>query len=691
MRRWASFGLLIALFTAAAPAAAQEARDDSIQLSDYLEALSVRRLLASETGSVERLRELVQVGETAYFAERYDEAALLLFEVAESPRFADFVDLDEFRGAELMLASAVAELGALRTASRYLERVVARGVDDPYFGPAYRRYVDISLESGDIVGALSRITALVPPDTLPTDAANELRYLRGRGHYDATELGEAATVLGEITRRSRFYANARYLMGVIAARAGDLQGAEDNFCSIATTGDTDRYTFYVDERYFELKDLAWVALGRVAHEGQRSEDAFYYYFQVPNDSERVAEALFEGAFAMYEGDDQDTAIDLLDQLEARYPASPFVHEATLLRGYVHLGRCEFDAANDLFVRYLERFGPMVDEIDRILESPARQARVYEQLLAEERREAERVRVQPSVEDQQATDRERASTTAGLLLAMLRVDPVFFRLHAQVHTLDAEAGRAGRLSNDLAALGARLSGSERPREAVAIEQYASEAAVLRSDIAAARAILTALTEQLDNLRDGGAEAAQLEPLEQEIRGLATRVDELETQFESTVTSQAEDSTTPEGDGVEALLARDSRAARRLPARVAAVRLQLVGAANDAALRSLRGLRERIAAGTRRARIGRIDSVMGSKRRIEIQIQSLAAGRFPAELQDPLRIQGLLREDEEYWPFEGEHWADEFRETAVEDDGEDFGEPDDDDEPEELDSGDDEGEG
>lgn len=66
--------------------------------------------------------------------------------------------------------------------------------------------------------------------------------------------------------------------------------------------------------------------------------------------------------------------------------------------------------------------------------------------------------------------------------------------------------------------------------------------------------------------------------------------------------------------------------------------------------------------RRARIGRIDAIMGSKRRIEIQIESLAAGRFPAELQDALRMQGLLREDEEYWPFEGEYWADEFVETG-----------------------------
>ena len=77
-----------------------------------------------------------------------------------------------------------------------------------------------------------------------------------------------------------------------------------------------------------------------------------------------------------------------------------------------------------------------------------------------------------------------------------------------------------------------------------------------------------------------------------------------------------------------------------------------------------LRARLAQELRRARIGRIDAVMGSKRQVELQIESLAAGRFPAELVDPLRMQSLLRDDEEYWPFEGEDWPDEFEERYPE---------------------------
>lgn len=636
---------------------ARESQGSGVTLQQYLDALAQRRLLAAETGSVERLRELVRRGEQLYFDGLHDEAALLLFEVAESPRFADFVDLEEFRGAEYMLAGALEELGAMRTAERYLVRILSRGPEDPYFGPAYRRYVDVALAGGNPERAIAQLEEL-GDRSLPEDAANELRYLRGRAAYDESRMDEAESHFGAITRRSRFYANAQYLRGVIATRAGDLGEAEARFCSIVEPGEGDRFSFYVDDRYFAVRDLAWLALGRVAHEGNRADDAFYYYFQVPADSERVAEALFESAYAMYEGGDHDTAIDLLDQLEARFPTSPFADEAALLRGYVHLGRCEFDAADRQFRRFIARFEPIRRDVDRILRSPELRGRLYEDLLAEEQRQATR-----GARGEEEASAARSNTRA-MLLAMLRVDPTFYELHADVRTLDAEAARAGRIATDLGALAARVSGGDRPRAASEAEEpYADEAAELRRDAASARAMLAAMTEQLDAMRRARADRAQVTALEREIQALSARIDAVERGIrEADEAAVAEPVSPASGDGIDALFERDVAGARRLPRRVALVRARIVDAANAAAVRAVRDLNRRLSAELRRARIGRIDAVMGSKRRIEIQIQSLAAGRFPAELQDPLRMQGLLREDEEYWPFEGEYWADEFDETV-----------------------------
>lgn len=641
---------------AQAPAAGQLTAGS--ELEAYFQALAARRLIAPESGSDVRLRDVVRLAEDFYLDERYDDAALLLFEVAESPRFADFVELPDFRGAEYMLAGALQQLGAHETAQRYLERILRRGPEDPYFAPAMRRMVDVALESGDVVGTARRVNEL-RLQNLSEDSQNELRYLEARARFDSRSDPEAEQLLSQITVRSRFFASAQYLRGAIAARARDYRTAERHFCTIARQGDRDQFTFYVDWRFFEVKDLARLALGRVAHETERPEDAFYYYFQVPADSEHVANALFEAAYAAYEGGDNETAIDLVDQLDTRFPSSPFVDEAMVLRGYIHLSRCEFEEANRLFKKFADRFGPVINEVEEVLENPARTAGVYEELLEDERRAEERRRGHEDA----PTNADRP-TARQLLMALLRVDPTFFELHRDVRTLDGLSARAGRVTSDLEALAARVRGGENIRAAASVVQEPDDASMLAHDIDAARAVLTGLTEQVDAMRRANAPRAQMQPVEVELRQLGERVRTLETQLRDanvTAATESQERVAPQSNQLEALLAADVTNARRLPSRVRAVRSKLVQAANDAALGALRDLHERLGGLLRRARIGRIDAVMGSKRRIEIQIESLAAGRFPPELMDPLRVQGLLRDDEEYWPFEGEYWPDEYEQT------------------------------
>ncbi|MBX3270630.1 MAG: tetratricopeptide repeat protein [Sandaracinaceae bacterium] len=660
--RWLGALALVAL--APMPSAAQDEASGTA-LSDYYRALAERRLIAPETGSVRRLREMLREAEDLYLDDRYEEAQPILYELVESPRFASFDSLDEYRQAEFMLAGALARMGALRSSWRYLERILARGGEDPYFGPAYRRAVDVALEGARPAEAIEALRRVAPEDSLGPDARNELLYLQGRERYDVADWEGAARFLEQVGRRSRFYANARYLQGVIAARAGHLEDAEAQFCSIATTSDTDQFTFFVDRRYFEIRDLTWLALGRVAHEGRRAQDAFYYYFQVPQDSARVSEALFEAAWSMYEGDDHDTAIDLLDQLEARFPGSPYVHEASLLRGYVHLARCEFEEADRLFRLFSGRFTPVVHEIDRVLASPARQERLFEELLSAEDRPAPT----PAEGEAPGEGEEAPVDVHALLLSLLSVDPSFYRLHRDVRTLDAEAARAGQVGDRLGAVLGRLAGGDELRPADADAPPVDDVTALRNDLAGARAIVRALTEQLEAMRAAGARAEQLAPLEEELSGLGRRVVAMERRLDRLGADAPPAAAGADAGGIEGMLRRDRAAAARFSARVAGVRGRLAGAANDAALRALRDLRASLGGHLRRSRIGRIDAVMGSKRRIEIQIQSLSAGRFPPELQDPLSVQGLLRDDEEYWPFEGEYWADEFEEDEGLDEDED----------------------
>ena len=57
------------------------------------------------------------------------------------------------------------------------------------------------------------------------------------------------------------------------------------------------------------------------------------------------------------------------------------------------------------------------------------------------------------------------------------------------------------------------------------------------------------------------------------------------------------------------------------------------------------------------VGELD-VGGQERGLDIKVQDLASGRFPEELYGRMWEQGMIGDDEELWPAQGEYWADEY---------------------------------
>ena len=144
---------------------------------------------------------------------------------------------------------------------------------------------------------------------------------------------------------------------MIKARTGQFTDAVSCFCEIVTSADGDRYAFYVDDRYFSIKDLARLGLGRIAHEEDRYDDAYYHYFQIPDDSDRLPEALFEAAWSMYQKRELDTARDLTAEFQKEFPDSPLAPEAMLLAAYIELADCKFEAAREKFEALVKDLQP----------------------------------------------------------------------------------------------------------------------------------------------------------------------------------------------------------------------------------------------------------------------------------------------------------------------------------------------
>jgi tetratricopeptide (TPR) repeat protein len=644
----------LALLMLLAPgAAAQEESAVDRGVARYFDELQKVGLVDVSTGSEASLKVELGRAEGILRAGAPLEAAVALFAIVESPRFRDFGDSVEYQNAQYYLAVALAKAGAYRSALDTLEKVLARGPDAIYFAPAHRRAIDIALETRDYQRVLERLGRATGGGALPVEAAGEQRYLKARIAYDAGKLAAAEGELVQLSRKSRLYSSALYLRGLIRTRRGELGGAAEALCEIADTPDTDRFTFVVDERYFTIKDLARLGLGRIAHESGDYEDAYYHYFQIPDDSDRLPEALFEAAWSMYQRRELGTARDLTAEMLEAFPDSPLSPEARLLAGYVELADCEFDAAQRRYDRLVAELGPVVAEMEKIRGDRARRSHLFDRALARWRAERE-------APDQRV--KVRLDTPGDKVLALLRLDPEFVRLHDAVSGIRRAASEAPHAVGEWRGLARRMGGTRVTAvsgETSAEQDEAAAAGELQADVdRLAEEVSRARGELRRGVRSRALGKAEAAEEEDRLRKLAQEVESLGEKAERASAAADQALSGKPAPGLRGMVAGDLAEARRLEAASAKLAAELGKAADELARRALERLYKQTRHVLDKAKLGKIDAVIGQKRRLEIEVEDLSAGRFPRELHGRLWEAGLIGDDEEFWPFEGEFWADEY---------------------------------
>ena len=428
---------------------AKPAGDDP--LAKYFAELLNLKLIDVESGNIESLRRELQVAETLLRDGAFTNAAVALYAIVKSPRYTAFTDFVEYQNAEYDLAVALARAGSYGAALQEIDDILRRGPAAQYWGPAHRRAVDIAIETRDHAGVLARIEAIKTADPIPPSAAGERSYLRGRAFYDAGKLADAEGELVLISKKSRLYSSAVYLRGVIKARRGDLKESAEAMCEIAATPDNDKYTFVVDDRYFTIKDLARLGLGRIAHENSEYDDAYYHYFQIPDDSPYLPDALFEASWGMYQKRELDTSRDLVKEFLKTFPSSPLWPEASLLSGYVELADCKFDASRRKYDALIGRLQPIVDEIDKIKHDPALRRQLFTKALTRFHE------VKSSGElDGKKPGTQIAPTPFDDVLGLLKLKPDFIRLAEAVTGSHELADSAPNVTRAWQNLGAQIA-------------------------------------------------------------------------------------------------------------------------------------------------------------------------------------------------------------------------------------------
>jgi hypothetical protein len=621
---------------AAAPAAppAQAGPDTrSAAMAAYNRALAERRLEASEPLTPTSLGERLLAVQELQGAGRRDEVIGTLVHLVESPRFVDFADSDQGHAAVYTLGDALASAGAHEPARGYLKRLLPLSPTDTYARRAVRRLAEIALDTEIIAPILEDLKA-VPAAGQPEETRGEIAYLNGRARELANDPDGAFKFYAQVTEKSRFWAQAVYLSGLIEVERGRLREGENLFCKVADPARSAKTApFFADANFFAVRDLARLALGRVAHEQFRFDDARYYYYLVPQDSERLAEALYESATTRYERKDYEGARELLDELKALGVHHRYEDEAWILSAYIDLARCHFEEADAQLRGFIVAYEPVRDAARKL----ATDDRGLLRLL-----EASRLGSDAAAESGGTPD------VARTIAALVRVDAGFGTITKRLAQLDQEMsglrGSMGQLDDMNRTLA--TAGGVRPSSEGLGGEGPGESA------ARARAEADGVRRQIEALEQARAPAG-------EIAALRGKLD----QIESALRGAREGTPGPGSAGqggpdLPGLLRTDRGQAGDLYAAAQAARAKLVEARTALAKDAVNRLKLRLSRLLRRARLGRIESVLGRKRALELEVEALAAGVLPQAALDSLEAPRYLKDSEEYWPFEGDDWPDEY---------------------------------
>ena len=598
----------------------------------YQAALGAKKLGGAGPLTTEQVREALASAEAKLADGRRDEAIGDLVYLVESPRFEPFKALDEGRSSTFLLGDALARAGAIDPARAYLTPLLQRMPLDVWARRATRSLVDLGLLADhpeQIISDLAPIGA-----SAPEEIAGDVAYLRGRAAQRAGKDDVALSELARVSPRSRFWAQATYLSGTIETSRGHYQQGERQFCKVADVKQTPREALaFGGADFFEVRDLARLGLGRVAHEQYRFDDSRYYYYLVPNDSAHLPEALYEAANSRYEAKDYRGARDLLDEMRARGDASRYDDEVQIFDAYVDLSLCKFPSADEKLRSFIAKYEPIRDVARRTGKDPHALA----DLVLAVRTGA----------DPEALGALADKAAMGFLGAALRADPDFGSSTRRLAELDHQMSglRQAMAALDDAKGSLASERNVRPRQESLSGTRAERSERVEAQLGEVRRLLQHVQATGEHAAEASALAEQLSSLESRAR-------------DALLSDQPSTSGAAATDGLSSLIAGDRERATALYQSAERSRGELLVLQLSAARDALDRLDLRLSRLLRRARLGRIETVLGKKRGLEIEVEALSEGYLPRGAVDSLEAARYLRDDEEYWPYDGEDWADEY---------------------------------
>ena len=338
-------------------------------------------LRRAQTLSPTYVEERLADGELFYRLQDYVRASVIFTDIVDNyPQHRAYGDALFLLGDSLFRAGDY--LGARTRFREVIERADEVALR-PFVQRSLGRLIEIAVHIRDFGGAESyfeRLSRLPTSEVEAGTAYYRAKYLYGVATRDADDehgdtvaenvaldsLEQARLAFASIPTQSPYCAQASYFIGVIHTLRRELPKAIEAFQrALRVRAQTE------DQR--AVHDLAQLAVGRLYYEADEIERAVEAYQQVPRTSPNFGAALYEIAWTHIREGDTLRAERALEILGVAVPDSRFIPDGRLLRGNLLLRDGRFAEADALFKSLGHEFGPVREQIDRMIadhEDPA---------------------------------------------------------------------------------------------------------------------------------------------------------------------------------------------------------------------------------------------------------------------------------------------------------------------------------
>jgi tetratricopeptide (TPR) repeat protein len=327
--------------------------------AEYLQAVSVRT-------SSKKFEERLNDGQALMLLKDYVRAAVVFHNLVDERAYRDHVG---YADAVFNLGESLFFNKNFIDARKYYRLVLDDPRGRPYRKLAMVRLMQIALRIEDF-DQVDEVHERLRKEGGTSSAEGE--YLWGKTLFARDRLDGASQAFASLSAGQPFFLQARYFLGVVRVRAGQLEEAFEIFDSLVGAKAK-------SSKDAEVIELAHLARGRLLHDLGREAEALDAFQAIEHTSPHFDDALYEICWTYVQRAEKAEAPDersrwfleafrTLEILEVSTPDSTFVPRANLLKGHI-LGKMDrFDDAAEMFAKVSATYASVKQELDELVAS-----------------------------------------------------------------------------------------------------------------------------------------------------------------------------------------------------------------------------------------------------------------------------------------------------------------------------------